>query len=77
MIDWVPMATSNCGPGRTRRRRPRTLLKAGKNLFARKFEADVDADILTLLERRIELETLPVPVTRYANDTIGTTAQVA
>lgn len=78
-IDWVPDGPIKLRPRTFTVADTDTLLKAGKNLFARKFEADVDADILTLLERRIGLETRPTPARPYANDTSrsAAAAQVA
>jgi hypothetical protein len=76
-IDWVPDGLIKLRPRTFTVADADTLLKAGKNLFARKFEADVDAGILTLLERRIELETPPRLATSHANDILRSDVQVA
>ena len=76
-IDWVPDGLIKLRPRTFTVADADTLLKAGKDLFARKFEADVDADILTLLERRIKPEARPDPATSFANDTLRSDVQVA
>ena len=67
-IDWIPDGAIKL--------RPRTftvadvhLLKTGKDLFARKFDANVDAEILTLLERHIAND----PVQQLADGIVSNT----
>ncbi|RYG88981.1 MAG: glycosyl transferase [Alphaproteobacteria bacterium] len=68
-IDWIPDGEIKLRP-RTFTAADVQLLKPGKDLFARKFDADVDAEILTLLERRIASD----PVQQLAVEIYGTGA---
>lgn len=52
MIDWIPDGDIKLRP-RTFTMADAKALLASPDLFARKFDAEVDADILTLLEERI------------------------
>lgn len=54
-IDWVPDGVIKLRP-RTFTSADAGMLMRGGNLFARKFDANEDSDILTLLERHIGLE---------------------
>lgn len=68
-IDWVPDGLIKLRP-RTFTLADSARLTAGGNLFARKFDANEDADILTLLEAHIGLERTPaVPPVAAVNDT--------
>ncbi|MBU1345728.1 MAG: beta-1,6-N-acetylglucosaminyltransferase [Alphaproteobacteria bacterium] len=51
-IDWIPDGDIKLRP-RTFTAADVHLLRSGKDQFARKFDANVDSEILTLLERRI------------------------
>jgi hypothetical protein len=69
-IDWVPDGLIKLRP-RTFTIADTALLTTGRDLFARKFEADVDSDILTLLETHIARDPsgLSAP-RRAANDPV-------
>lgn len=54
-IDWVPDGPIKLRP-RTFTLADAAMLTTGADLFARKFDADVDAEILTLLERHIGID---------------------
>ncbi|API57757.1 glycosyl transferase (plasmid) [Rhizobium leguminosarum] len=57
MIDWVPDGDIKLRP-RTYLRQDALALKASHNLFARKFEQDVDGDILSILEGHLARQAL-------------------
>lgn len=61
-IDWVPDGLIKLRP-RTFTLADAAVLTASHDLFARKFDADVDADILTLLEAHIDRPASPRPST--------------
>lgn len=60
MIDWVPDGDIKLRP-RTYLREDAVALKASHNLFARKFEQDVDGDILSILEEHLAKQTRGTP----------------
>ncbi|KXG87489.1 beta-1,6-N-acetylglucosaminyltransferase [Agrobacterium bohemicum] len=60
MIDWVPDGDIKLRP-RTYLREDAAALKASHNLFARKFEQDVDGDILSILEEHLAKQTCVTP----------------
>jgi hypothetical protein len=69
-IDWIPDGDIKLRP-RTFTSADVHLLKAGKDLFARKFDEDIDSEILTLLERRIAND----PVQRSAAGALNDAAK--
>ncbi|MDW5317165.1 beta-1,6-N-acetylglucosaminyltransferase [Rhizobium sp. PL01] len=70
MIDWVPDGDIKLRP-RTYLRQDAAELKASHNFFARKFDQDVDGDILSILEGHLARQTL---VTDAEPDMLSVTA---
>jgi hypothetical protein len=62
MIDWIPDGDIKLRP-RTYTIADATALMASPDLFARKFDAEVDDAIIALLENRVRADPAPAPFT--------------